>query len=280
MSKWKLRAVIAVLLCSCVVTGCGGKKKNKTENKSNYNTLGFKKGDGGWYYKEGDTTGYYDKYGNRFEKGEQGVAFDDMVFNYLRAISILDFSSAYKYLTEEEASTVISDYLQNKVDDEISDGSVSTNTTTFNRKIYKKFLLSIEVLGIEDTVYAGDSNIVTVNIRHCDLTNTDFWRDDYEQVMESLIDINENSNSYDEIGTETVDYLTDYILKAFSKKNAPKKESQVEIVITKNDLGSWQISSDSDLAELARNNNGSYIIDKIESEFRTYYEDWRDKKNN
>lgn len=277
MSRHKLRLVVCLLVCSCIFSGCGGSKKDTSEEQE-YNSLGMKQGDDGWWYKEGDETGYYDDYGNRYEIGQTDVAFDDMIFNYLKSVAMLDFSAAYNYLVSQESSTVINNYLQNSVDDSLAGNSVDTDTITFNRKIYKQFLLSIEVLGIEDTVYAGDSNIVTVNIRHKDFTNLDFWRKDYDTIMNTLLDINENSNSYDDIETQTTDYLVKYILNAFDNENAPTRESEIEIVLTKNNMGAWQISSDADLAKLAQDNNGSYIVENIDHEFTTYYADWKQEQ--
>lgn len=281
MSKWKLRTVIALLVCCCTVGGCGGcgsKKEETTTEEDEYDTLGMKKGADGWYYKKGDDTGYYDAQGNRYEIGDTEIAFDDMLFSYLKSVSMLDFSAAYNYLVDNETSTVINSYLENSVDDELASTSVDTDVVTFNRQIYKQFLLSLEAVNIEDTVYAGDSNIVTVKVKHKDLTNLDFWRSDYQEIMDELLEINENSNSYDDVDMKTVEYLTNYILECYSKSDAPTKESQVEILVTKSAQGAWQVSDDSDLAKLAQDNNGSYIVEKIENEFNDYYADWREEQ--
>lgn len=279
MSRWKLRTVIVLLCLSTIgISGCGKKEEVVEEVESEYNANGYKQGENGWYYKEGDTTGYYDEYGTRYEIGNTEIAFDDMLFSYLKSISILDFTSAYTYLVDTEASKVINEYLANDIDDGLADGSVETNSITFNRQVYKRFLLSLEAINIEDTVYAGSTNIVTMKVKHKDFTNVDFWLEDYNTIMKELLKIYQNSNSYDDIEVSTVDYLTGYILDEFDKEDAPTKESHIEIVVAQNGVGAWQVQSDSDLARLAQTNNGSYIVNEIRTKFSEYYEQYLEEQ--
>ena len=90
-------------------------------------------------------------------------------------------------------------------------GSVSY-FDNFERKQYRKSLTSLEVNGISDVaVFADGTEYVTVDINLLDLSNKDFWKNDEQEIYETM-------RVYDEVENDSVkqeQYLYDYIYKQY-----------------------------------------------------------------
>ena len=91
---------------------------------------------------------------------------EDVMYYFIRSLSILDFSTAQRYSKE---SSVVSSYIDYY--SEISD-SITDYYANFLRKQYKTSITSLEVISVADTADFEDGEmLITVNVRVLDLTD-------------------------------------------------------------------------------------------------------------
>lgn len=287
MKKLRKRIVFCslVMMLALSLGSCGKKDKSSEDTTDEYYTKrGFYRGSDGYYYTDDDPDAYYDDMLNRYEIGDTESGYDDILFNFIKSVSALDFKAAVNFTETSESSSIVNTFMaeitnntSNKMDSSMDEDSVETDTMLFSKDLYKDFLLSLEAGSIQDTVYCDGYNIVTVNIKHSDYTNLDFWKQDYDMVMSDLYEIYKNSNDYNDIELRTTDYIVKYIQDTYrNSENIEKKESRVEFILVQNNMGSWSVRSDAGLYDLAMKNNGEYVYEDISKSFEKY----RDEREN
>lgn len=209
----------------------------------------------------------WDLLGNLVATGRTGnETAEDIVYIYIRALSILDFSTAQRYSSTskvtdtyngyyDEYSTIITDYYQN-----------------FRRKQYKEALQSIELLNVTDTaVFADGTEMVTLKIRMLDLTDKDFWRADQDNLYNQL-------REYDNIEADAVkrdQFIYDYIYNAYKTGMVKKRDIDIEIVVAKENNSGWLVKDDTELDAALSYEWGNDIATYIQSE----YQDWKLEKD-
>ena len=286
MKKLRKRVVFCSLLLLLVLSlGSCGKKEEKaetTDTEEYYTKRGFYRGTDGYYYTDSDPEAYYDDMLNRYEIGDTESGYDDILYKFIKSISALDFKAANNFTESANSSVIINTYMSTtSAGNGVRSDSMETDTLLFSKDLYKDFLLSLEALSIQDTVYCDGYNIVTLNIRHSDYTNLDFWKEDYDTIMEDLYDIYQNTNSYDDITVKMTDYIIKYIQDKYrNTEDIEKKESRVEFVLVQNTMGSWSVRSDSGLYDLALKNNGDYIYNDISNAFTEYKSEREQEEQN
>ena len=149
---------------------------------------------------------------------------EDVVYMYIRALSILDFSTAERYSID---SAVIKDY-QNYYG--IVSNSITNYYDNFLRKQFKASLTSLEVESIKDTaVFSDGTEYVTLVVNALDLQDKDFWRGIEKDLWEQLRVYKET----EEDDTKMEQYVYNYILDCYEDGSIGKREYTVELVVSK-----------------------------------------------
>ena len=193
--------------------------------------------------------------------GTDALTAEDVVYTFVRALSILDFSTAQKYSDESSVVAAYQKYY----------GVVTKKLTdyydNFLRKQYKTALTSIEVKEIKDTaVFADGAETVTLNINVLDLTDKNFWQDDKEEIFDTL-------RVYDETEDDSAkkdQYIYNYILDAYESGKIDKRNIDIEIVLGKDNGGGWLVTNDNELNAVLGYEWGVDVAQYINSE----YQDW------
>lgn len=184
---------------------------------------------------------------------------EDVVYMYIRALSILDFSTAERYSID---SAVIKDY-QNYY------GTVSNSITNyydnFLRKQFKASLTSLEVESIKDTaVFSDGTEYVTLVVNALDLQDKDFWGGIEKDLWEQLRVYKET----EEDDTKMEQYVYNYILDCYEDGSIGKRKYTIELVVSKGNGSGWLVSGDKELDAILTYENGidvaNYIIDAFE----------------
>lgn len=194
--------------------------------------------------------------------GDKDKSSEDVLYAYLRSLSILDFSTVQKYTRK---SSVVKSY------NEFFDSKNSSNDykDAFIRKMYKETLLSIEVKGVEDqAVFASNKIVYTVKLKILDLTNKDFWLEDREEIFKNLMAIDEEGDT-----TKSEQYIYDYVINKYAKsKGKLTREVRLDITLEKfADLGSgWLVSIDKELDDNFKYKDGKLFTTYVLEQFRNY----------
>ena len=168
--------------------------------------------------------------------GSDTMNAEDVLYTYLRSLSMLDFYTAQEYSEDSNVVSTYQDYYANYgIEDYYDD---------FLRKQYKYALTTLEILQIGDTaVFADGTENVTVKLNMIDLTDKDFWLKDKDTLFDTLF----NYKVYQDDDTKADQYLYDYIYNLYEKGSLPKKEVDVEIVLGKSAGGGWLVTNDKEL---------------------------------
>lgn len=194
--------------------------------------------------------------------GDKDKSSEDVLYAYLRSLSILDFSTVQKYTRK---SSVVKTY------NEFFDSKNSSNDykDAFIRKMYKETLLSIEVKGVEDqAVFASNKIVYTVKLKILDLTNKDFWLEDREEIFKNLMAIDEEGDT-----TKSEQYIYDYVINKYAKsKDKLTREVRLDLTLEKfADLGSgWLVSIDKELDDNFKYKDGKLFTTYVLEQFRNY----------
>lgn len=184
---------------------------------------------------------------------------EDVVYMYIRALSILDFSTAERY---SQDSAVIKDY-QNYYG--IVSNSITNYYDNFLRKQFKASLTSLEVESIKDTaVFSDGTEYVTLVVNALDLQDKDFWRGIEKDLWEQLRVYKET----EEDDTKMEQYVYNYILDCYEDGSIGKRKYTIELVVSKGNGSGWLVSGDKELDAILTYENGidvaNYIIDAFE----------------
>ena len=189
---------------------------------------------------------------------------EDVVYMFVRSLSILDFSTAERYSNN---SVTINSYKQyyGEVNNQITD-----YYNNFLRKQFKKSLTSIEINNITDTsVFSDGTQYVTLNVSVIDLTDKDFWQKDKNELFKQM-------RIYRETEKDTAkmhQYVYDYIYQAYEEGKIDKKEYTIELVATKDNGLGWLITGDGELDAVLQYENGVDVAQYILDGFDKWYQD-------
>ena len=186
---------------------------------------------------------------------------EDVLYYFLRSLSVLDMSTAERYSSN---SQVVQDYSSNY--SELS-SSITDYYRNFIRKQYKASLLSLEVLstGSKSTMANGDMYI-SVNIRSLDLTDKDFWQKDKEKLFTTMRTYQETETD----NTKMLNYMYDYIASKYEDGTVGKKDATIELVLAKNNdnkSNGWLVVNDGELKAILSYENGVDVAQYIENEY-------------
>lgn len=189
---------------------------------------------------------------------------EDVVYMYIRALSILDFSTAERYSID---SAVIKDY-QNYYG--VVSNSITNYYDNFLRKQFKASLTSLEVESIKDTaVFSDGTEYVTLVVNALDLQDKDFWRGIEKDLWEQLRVYKET----EEDDTKMEQYVYNYILDCYEDGTIGKRKYTIELVVGKGNGSGWLVSGDKELDAILTYENGIDVADYIIDAFEEWYMD-------
>jgi hypothetical protein len=206
----------------------------------------------------------WDKQGNLIALSDDESTPEDVMYYFLRSLSVLDFSTAQRY---SDNSYVISSYQKYYTDQQESRTSYYNN---FLRKQFKFSLESLEVLSIEDTaVFADGTEYITIKVNTLDLTDKDFWEADKDEIFQTMRTYEETETD----NTKAKQYLYDYIYSKYEDGTVGKKESTLELILTKSNGEGWLVTGDGELNDLLQYNKGVDVAQYIINEYTDWYKD-------
>lgn len=189
---------------------------------------------------------------------------EDVVYMYIRALSILDFSTAEKY---SEGSKVVTDY---KDYYSAVSNSITDYYSNFLRKQFKKSITSIEINNISDVaVFADGTQYVTLSLNILDLTDKDFWEKDKDSLYQTLRVYKETEDD----DAKLEQYIYDYIYSKYEDNTIKKRPVTVELVVSKQNGGGWLVSGDGELDSDLKYESGVNVADYIKNSFNTWYQE-------
>lgn len=186
---------------------------------------------------------------------------EDVTYMFLRALSILDFSTAQRYSSD---SAIISDY-QNMYG--LAASAVTDYYRNFLRKQFKLSLTSLEIDRISDTaVFADGTEYISIDVLTLDLTDKDFWRDDRDWLFDQLYVFRETEAD----NTKIDQYIYDYIFSKYEDGSVGKKAHSIELVVSKTNGLGWLISGDKELSSYLQYEYGVDVASYIQRDFEDY----------
>lgn len=194
----------------------------------------------------------------------ESMTSEEVLWAYLRALSILDFSTVEKYSYESVVADTYSSYFS-----ESSIGNASYYKQ-FIRKAYKFALTSIEIDDVGNmAIFADGTSVATVKLKVLDLTDKEFWIKDKGVLFNKLRSYYETEGD----SAKAEQYVYDYIYDAYEKGVIGKRDITVEIKLDKVNLGGWLVSDDTDLDMALRYDKGVNVADYIISCYDEWYRD-------
>lgn len=200
---------------------------------------------------------------------DEGLTAEEVVYQYLRAVSLLDMANAEKYA---QLSMIV-----NKYDSYYSDVDASQDYyTQFARKMYSQALTSMEIESTErEAVFANGRRIYTMNLKVLDLSYKDFWKDNSEEIFEHLYQYITLEND----SIKAQQYIYDQILAYYAKDDAKKRDIQVDIVLDKVTLGGWLVEDDADLDTACSYTDGTSVYEYIMDQYTDWVEEKQSKED-
>lgn len=200
---------------------------------------------------------------------DEGLTAEEVVYQYLRAVSLLDMANAEKYA---QLSMIV-----NKYDSYYSDVDASQDYyTQFARKMYSQALTSMEIESTErEAVFANGRRIYTMNLKVLDLSYKDFWKDNSDEIFEHLYQYITLEND----SIKAQQYIYDQILAYYAKDDAKKRDIQVDIVLDKVTLGGWLVEDDADLDTACSYTDGTSVYEYIMDQYTDWVEEKQSKED-
>lgn len=200
----------------------------------------------------------WDYDGSLIPLGDESEA-EDVLYMFLRALSILDFSTAERYSKNSSIIASYQDYYNNY--------GIIDYYDNFLRKKFKLTLTTLEVNSIKDTsVFADGTEYVTLVVSILNLQDKDFWRDDSEELFNTMRVYKET----EEDDTKVESYLYEYIYDKYESGDVGKKTYTLEVVLSKDNGGGWLVENDSELDALLEYSWGIDIAKYIKDEFNNW----------
>ena len=193
--------------------------------------------------------------------GDVDMSCEDVVYTYLRSLSILDFATAQRYASSSTVSETYSGYY-NDVTAEIAD-----YYNDFLRKQFKFALTTLEIENVSDTaVFPDGTQYVSVDLNVLDLTDKDFWLADKDTIFDNMYtyDVTETD------GTKMEQYIYDYIYNAYEQGKIGKHKITVEIVVSKGNGEGWLVSNDGELSHQLSYEWGTDVAAYIKQQYQSY----------
>ena len=204
----------------------------------------------------------WDKRGNLVATSSEDLTSEEVLYSYLKALAILDFSTVEKY---SYTSMIDSTYLSYFKESGLGRTSYYNQ---FLRKEYKYALTTLEIDSVGDTaVFSNGTSIATVNLKVLDLTDKDFWQKDKEDIFTTLRSFYETEDD----SAKAEQYIYDYIYQAYQDGTVGKRDVSVELKLDKVNLGGWLISDDTDLDMILRYDKGVNVADYIIECYNEWY---------
>lgn len=206
----------------------------------------------------------WDRRGNLIALSDSESTPEDVMYYFLRSLSVLDFSTAQRYSYK---SNVISSYQTYYSERQEQRTSYYSN---FLRKQFKSSLESMEILSVEDTaVFADGTEYITINLAVLDLTDKDFWLADKDEIFNTMRTYEETESD----NTKSNQYLYDYIYSKYEDGTIGKKEHTIELILTKDNGEGWLVTGDGELSDLLQYNKGLDVAEYIKDEYADWYRD-------
>lgn len=189
------------------------------------------------------------------------MSAEDVLFTFIRSISIMDFATAQRYSATSRIYNKYTSYF-----DEVTT-SITNYYQQFLRKQYSFALKSIENLGVEGVATLADgTQVMSVKLRLLDLTDKDFWLVDKDEIYKQMRLFSDQEAD----DTKKEQYLYDYIYKAYESGKVGKREVVIDLKIAKQANGGFLLADDSELNAYLSYEDGldlaRYILD--------CYNDW------
>lgn len=198
--------------------------------------------------------------GELLSLGDPDMTAEEVVYSYLNGLRTLDFSTVQKY---SRSSMVVDTY-----EGYFSETDKNQDyTDQFLRNMYREALLSIQVVGIENSsVFAENKQVFSVKVNMLDLTNKDFWYKDRVEIYKNL----QMYDSDQSDSTRADMYLYDYILNYYSSDDAAKRDVTFDLTVQKYpDLNTgWLVSVDTDVDNNCRYADGKLVVSYINEMYR------------
>ena len=193
--------------------------------------------------------------------GTDELTAEDILYTFVRSLSVLDFATAQKYSRDSSVVATYQDYygvISEKVTDYYSD---------FLRKQYKIALTSIEINDVKDVaVFADGAETITLNLAMLDLTDKDFWRKDKKKIFKAL----RTFADYESDNTKKDQYIYDYILKSYEDGSIGKRDIDIELALSKDNGGGWFVTNDQELNSNLLYEYGVDTAKYIDSEYHEW----------
>lgn len=198
--------------------------------------------------------------GELLSLGEKDMTAEDVVYSYLNGLRTLDFSTVQKY---SRSSMVVDSY-----EGYFSETDKNTDyTDQFLRNMYREALLSMQLIGIENSsIFAENKQVFSVRVEMLDLTDKDFWYDDRVKIYENL----QLYDSDQSDSTRAEMYLYDYIADYYASDDAAKREVTFDLTVQRYpDLNTgWLVSVDTDIDNACRYADGKLVVSYIQEMYR------------
>lgn len=201
--------------------------------------------------------------GELVSKGDDDSATaEDVVYMFLRSLSILDLSTATRYSDDSE---IISSYKNFYTDY----GDINDYYSNFLRKQFKKSITSLEINNVTDTaVLADGTEYVTLSLDILDLTDKDFWKKDRKNLWKELRVYKETEGD----AVKLDQHVYDYIYEKYEDGTVGKRTVTIELVVSKQNGKGWLVSGDGELNAMLQYENGVDVAGYILDAFDDWYQ--------
>lgn len=203
---------------------------------------------------------YWGDDGELLSSGDKSMSAEDVLYAYFRGISSLDMTTVQRYVRRSKVLNRYSGYFDT-ADSSANDASYYDQ---FIRSMYKQALLSLQIDGVENqSVFADNRVVFSVNASMLDLTDKDFWLDNKEEIYKNLY----LYSSMEEDSTKKNIYIYDYILKYYQSDNAARRDVNFDVTLKKfadTDSG-WLVCIDNDVDNACIYQDGNLVVTYINS---------------
>lgn len=194
---------------------------------------------------------------------------EDVVFMFLRALSMQDYYTAGRYSDD----SVIIDELQS-AHDAFSKGYTSYYDTFLN----KQFTYSVSSLEVDKisnvAVFPDGTQYVTVDIKALDLSSKEFIDKDKDALFESMRKYEETEDD----DAKMEQFIYEYLLDCYNSGIVGKKTYTVELVVSKKNQGGWLVSNDRELYAVLQYEHGLNTAQYIKKGYNEWVRDMRLKE--
>lgn len=191
---------------------------------------------------------------------DPNMTYEDVAYAFIRACSVLDFSTAGRYSLNSYIIKTFEDHYE-------SIYTVADYYGNFLRKQFKYSLTTLEINDVKDIAIMADGTaIMSINISCLDLQDKDFWLPDQEKIFDELYYYDNVEND----DTKSYEYLYDYIYKSYEEGRVGKTSYDIDIIVGKQNGGGWYVSDDSELRDVLSYESGKDVAAYIKELYNDY----------